>query len=196
MYYYSFLLFTTCRNFFFFFFFSSRRRHTRSLCDWNSDVCSSDLFIGDGDYEKGPVTFPLSYIGSDNTQGGQIACDALAQAIGKKGKVYIQNTNKGVSTVDQREQGCKDALKNYPDITLVGVDYNGDDASKSQAQTTAVLQREKDLAGIFGTNVFSAEGAGTAVVNAGLKGVVQGVAFDATVDAIQKPKDGLGTLVI
>src|SRR5438034_1407733 len=28
---------------FFFFFFSSRRRHTRSLCDWSSDVCSSDL---------------------------------------------------------------------------------------------------------------------------------------------------------
>src|SRR5438034_4659190 len=28
---------------FFLFFFSSRRRHTRSLCDWSSDVCSSDL---------------------------------------------------------------------------------------------------------------------------------------------------------
>src|SRR5260221_14484375 len=25
------------------FFFSSRRRHTRSLCAWSSDVCSSDL---------------------------------------------------------------------------------------------------------------------------------------------------------
>src|SRR5260221_1378539 len=25
------------------FFFPSRRRHTRSLCDWSSDVCSSDL---------------------------------------------------------------------------------------------------------------------------------------------------------
>src|SRR5438874_6890391 len=30
---------------FFFFFFSSRRRHTRSLRDWSSDVCSSDLFF-------------------------------------------------------------------------------------------------------------------------------------------------------
>src|SRR6266496_2965985 len=29
---------------YFFFFFSSRRRHTRSLRDWSSDVCSSDLF--------------------------------------------------------------------------------------------------------------------------------------------------------
>src|SRR3712207_7977858 len=29
----------------FVFFFSSRRRHTISLCDWSSDVCSSDLVI-------------------------------------------------------------------------------------------------------------------------------------------------------
>src|SRR5438874_6459134 len=28
-----------------FFFFSSRRRHTRSLRDWSSDVCSSDLVL-------------------------------------------------------------------------------------------------------------------------------------------------------
>src|SRR5438132_3469521 len=32
----------------FFFFFSSRRRHTRSLCDWSSDVCSSDLRVDPG----------------------------------------------------------------------------------------------------------------------------------------------------
>src|SRR5690349_23956177 len=36
---YLFLLFS------FFFFFSSRRRHTRSLRDWSSDVCSSDLVL-------------------------------------------------------------------------------------------------------------------------------------------------------
>src|SRR5260221_4552422 len=33
------------------FVFSSRRRHTRSLCDWSSDVCSSDLIIY-GDRER------------------------------------------------------------------------------------------------------------------------------------------------
>src|SRR5260221_10865804 len=32
------------------FFFSSRRRHTRSLCDWSSDVCSSDLDKTEGDW--------------------------------------------------------------------------------------------------------------------------------------------------
>src|SRR5690349_22135415 len=37
------LIFFMSFFFFFFFFFSSRRRHTRSLRDWSSDVCSSDL---------------------------------------------------------------------------------------------------------------------------------------------------------
>src|SRR6266566_6507400 len=30
-----------------FFFFSSRRRHTRLQGDWSSDVCSSDLGVGE-----------------------------------------------------------------------------------------------------------------------------------------------------
>src|SRR5438132_3105998 len=40
----------------FFFFFSSRRRHTRSLCDWSSDVCSSDLSMSRARLE--PVAAP------------------------------------------------------------------------------------------------------------------------------------------
>src|SRR6267378_6068705 len=36
----------------FFFFFSSRRRHTRSLRDWSSDVCSSDLGYVDPGHEQ------------------------------------------------------------------------------------------------------------------------------------------------
>src|SRR5256886_8960366 len=34
------------RGFSLYFFFSSRRRHTRFDCDWSSDVCSSDLSLG------------------------------------------------------------------------------------------------------------------------------------------------------
>src|SRR5438132_7504915 len=58
LFFFSFLLF-----FFFFFFFSSRRRHTRSLCDWSSDVCSSDLPRGSaegavGGHRDAPPSLP------------------------------------------------------------------------------------------------------------------------------------------
>ena len=159
-------------------------------------VLTVDTFIGDGDYENGPVKFPLSFIASDNKQGGVIACNALAESIGKKGKVYIQSVRRGTSSTDAREDGCKEALKAYPDITLAGVDYNNDDASTAQAQVTAMLQKTPDLAGIFGTNVFSAQGSGAVVKNQGLSGKVKVVAFDATADAISMLKAGTADLVI
>src|SRR3970040_829558 len=41
------------------FFFSIRRRHTRSLRDWSSDVCSSDLLQALGEAEVGDVGLAL-----------------------------------------------------------------------------------------------------------------------------------------
>jgi len=168
----------------------------QKAADSGLPIITNDTFIGDGDYANGPVKFPISYIGSDNVLGGKIGCEALAEAIGGKGKVYIQNTVPGVSTTDQREEGCKEALAEYPDIELAGVDYNQDDPSTAQAQTLATLQRVPDLAGIFGTNVFSAQGAGQAVVNQGLSGKVKVVAFDATEFAIEQLRAGTVDLVI
>jgi len=159
-------------------------------------IITVDTFIGDGDYVNGPVKFPHSFIASDNELGGKIACQALIDAIGKKGKVYIQNVDPGISSTDAREKGCKEIIAANPDVTLVGVDYNHDDASTAQAQVEAMLQKEADLAGIFGTNVFSAQGAGTTVKNKGLSGKVKVVAFDATADAIGMLKDKTVDLVI
>ncbi len=166
----------------------------QAAVDAGIKIISVDTFLGDGDYEKGPVTFPLSYIGSDNVLGGRIAAEALAKILGGKGKVYIQNTNVGVSTTEQRSQGFKEGIKEFPDMTLIGEDYNLDDANTATQQTAAVLQRETDLAGIFGVNVFSAEGAGNAVVNSGLK--VQVIAYDATTDAIEKLRAGIVSMVL
>jgi len=159
-------------------------------------ILSVDTFIGDGDYVNGPVTFPLSYIGSDNVQGGQIACEALIEAIGGQGKLYIQNTVPGVSTTDQREEGCKEEIDAVDGVELVGVDYNDDNSSKAAEQTTAVLQREPDLGGIFGTNLFSARGAAQAVSNAGLTGVVKIANFDAPESAIEDLRNNVVDLVI
>jgi ribose transport system substrate-binding protein len=169
----------------------------QAAVDAGIKIITVDTFLGDGDYENGPVTFPLSYIGSDNVEGGRISARGLAEAIGGKGKVYINSTNPNVSSVEGREQGFAEVMKNeYPEITVLGPDYNLDDAARATQQTAAVLEREQDLAGVFGTNVFSAQGAGQAVINAGLGGAVQVVAYDATKDAIESLNQGVVTLVL
>lgn len=164
--------------------------------DAGIEIISVDTFIGDGDYVNGPVTFPLSYIGSDNVEGGRIAAEALAANVGEQGKVYIQNVTPGVSTTDQRSEGFRQGIAEFPNMEVIGEDFNEDDENTAVQQTSAVLEREPELVGIFGTNVFSANGAGIAVQNAGLEGAVDVIAFDATTFAIDQLNAGVVSLVI
>jgi ribose transport system substrate-binding protein len=169
----------------------------QAAVDAGIKVITVDTFLGDGDYENGPVKFPISYIGSDNVEGGRISARGLAKAIGGKGTVYINSTNPNVSSVEGREQGFKEIMESeFPDIKVIGPDYNLDDPNRAAQQTAAVIEQNPDLAGVFGTNVFSAQGAGNAVVNAGLGGTVQVVAYDATKDAIESLNKGDVTLVL
>ncbi len=57
----------------------------KAAVDAGIKVITVDTFLGDGDYVNGPVTFPISYIGSDNVEGGRISARGLAKAIGGKG---------------------------------------------------------------------------------------------------------------
>ena len=169
----------------------------QAAVDHGIKVITVDTFLGDGDYVNGPVKFPISYIGSDNIEGGRIAARGLAKAIGGKGTVYINSTNPNVSSVEGRAQGFKEEMaKEFPDVKVLGPDFNLDDANKAAQQTAAVLAREPNLAGVFGTNVFSASGAGTAVVNAGLGGHVQVVAYDATKEAIELMDKGVVSMAL
>src|SRR5947207_5171607 len=53
-------------------FFSSRRRHTRSLCDWSSDVCSSDLFAAGTGGRRDALSVPLELAADhEQTQTGR-----------------------------------------------------------------------------------------------------------------------------
>lgn len=160
-------------------------------------IITVDTFLGDGDYENGAVTFPIAYIGSDNMEGGRISARGLAEAIGGEGTVYINSTNPNVSSVEAREQGFKEVMAaEFPNIRVLGPDYNLDDQNKAAQQTGAVIEQNPDLAGVFGTNVFSAGGAGNAVVNAGLGGAIQVVAYDATAEAIELMGKGVVSLVL
>src|SRR5947207_14131454 len=84
------------------FFFSSRRRHTRSLCDWSSDVCSSDLppmAIQLEAEEKAQAAAPQQE--APITVGGKAVSKEAAQALDKgneaaKAKNYARSEERRV----------------------------------------------------------------------------------------------------
>ena len=162
-------------------------------------VITVDTFIGEtGVYQtgSGKADFPLSYVGSDNVQGGRAAAKALAEAIGKVGKVYISNVKPGISTTDQREQGFKEEMKKYPKITVLETQFNDNDANKAASQLAAVLARNADLRGVFGANVFSAQGAANGVKNTNKRGKIRVVAFDAPESVVNDIKAGVIDIAI
>src|SRR5438132_4648149 len=81
IYYVLFFFFIVIYLSFFFFFFSSRRRHTRSLCDWSSDVCSSDLQINHDRSERdGVYADPVGGV-LDRRRAGQSDQSRLGEAV-------------------------------------------------------------------------------------------------------------------
>jgi ribose transport system substrate-binding protein len=110
--------------------------------------------------------------------------------------VYVVNTNPDVSSVIDRGNGFKEGIAEFPNIKLVGMDYCMDNQQKAMEQTTAALQKNPDIVGIFGVNVFSAQGAAQAVKNAGLAGAVKVASWDATQTLIDALKGGDIDLVL
>jgi ribose transport system substrate-binding protein len=161
------------------------------------EIITVDTFIGDGDYgKKSDYSFPLSYIGSDNELGGKLMAEHLARMVGEKGKVFCEATNPDASSVQGRVKGFQAGIAQFPNMQVVGVEWCLDVQQKAQEQTLAALQKDKDIVGIFGTNVFSAQGSYQAVVNAGLTGAVKIASWDATTDLIGALKKGQVDLVL
>lgn len=133
----------------------------------------------------------VSAIASDNTEGGRMAADALAGLIDEQGTVMVINVNPGISTTDQRQQGFEEAIAEYSDIEYIGTEFSQNEPARAAEIVAATLAAEPDLNGIFGTNLFSAEGAATGVRNAGPEGEdIRIVGFDAGPAQIDQLEQG------
>jgi len=132
----------------------------------------------------------VSQISSDNLAGGADAFAAVKELVPAGGQVLVVNTKPGISTTDQRTTGFATAAKADSKYTYVGVQYDQDSASIAAQVTLAALQKNPGIVGIFATNLFSAEGAATAVRQAGKSGKVKIVGFDADPDQIAALKQG------
>jgi ribose transport system substrate-binding protein len=132
----------------------------------------------------------VSAIASDNVEGGRQAGDALAELIGEQGPVLVVNVNPGISTTDQRQQGFEEAIAEYPDIEYLGTEFSNNEPARAAEIVTATLAAEPELAGIFGTNLFSAEGSATGLQQAGATDVSI-VSFDAGPAQVEQLESGL-----
>src|SRR5260221_3197601 len=85
-----------------FFFFSSRRRHTRSLCDWSSDVCSSDLLTKV--FEELAVDHEIIFV---NDRSPDDAALVLAELAARDPKVTVINHSRNFGSQSAFTSGMR-----------------------------------------------------------------------------------------
>jgi ribose transport system substrate-binding protein len=151
----------------------------------NSKIVLVDTTLDD-------ASMAVSQIASNNLQGGQAAGTELSKLIGSAGgKVMVMSVKPGISTTDLRAQGFKQSIQGKPALKDIGVQYDNDDPAKAASIVSATLSKNPDLKGIFATNLFSAEGAATALRQRGLLGKVKIVGFDAGPKQVDDLKSGV-----
>lgn len=89
---------------------------------------------------------------TNNIQAGEIACQFLADKVGHKGNVIIENGPQ-VSAVIDRVKGCEQVLAKFPDIKVLSSDQDGKGSRDGGfAAMEGYLTRFADIAGVFAIN--------------------------------------------
>ena len=159
---------------------SAMNRPIRAAADAGITVGLVDTTLED-------PSMAVTQVASDNEGGGAAAFEAIKQANPDGGTVLVVGHEPGISTNEARIKGFNDALAQDPAFTALPTQYAQNDPAEGARIVTSTLQAHPDLIGIFGTNLFAAEGAATGLRQAGATGVTV-VGFDAgpaQVEALQ-----------
>lgn len=132
----------------------------------------------------------ISYVATNNDEGGRMAARRLGEILGGQGKVVVIGFMPGSASTMEREHGFQDEIRTrFPKINILGLQFGMASQAKSMAATENVLTAHPDLAGLFADNESSSAGAVQALKSRQAKGVKM-VAFDASDSLIADMKAG------
>ncbi len=129
----------------------------------------------------------VSHVASDNFEGGRLAGQLMARALGGTGKVIIIN-HPSVTSVMDRVRGFRDYLQEFPNIQIVADIPAWGQRSRATSITEDVLMMMPDIDGVFGINDDSALGALQAIEAARPKHRIVVVGYDGTPEAVKAIK--------
>jgi ribose transport system substrate-binding protein len=141
-------------------------------------------------------SYLTSHITGDNVEGGKLAAKTLADQIGSKGKVFIMSGSPSATTNTLREKGFREAIAEYPDIKVIGLEYANSQPARATSVVNTILLNNPDLAGIFAIDGTSTLGSVAALRNSNRVGEVKLVGYDAYKAEVDALKDGVVTALI
>ena len=133
----------------------------------------------------------LTFVATNNYEGGQMAARKLAELVHGQGEVAIVMNAPGSGSTMDREKGFEDAMtKEFPNIHIVARQYGMSDRAKARDAAENILSAHSALVGVFGSCEPSSVGAALAIKARGLTDKVSLVAFDSTEGMVEDLKTG------
>jgi len=134
----------------------------------------------------------LSFVATDNYQGGVLAARRMGELLGGKGRIFRIRYQAGSASTTERESGFLETLtKEFPGISILVQDqYTGPTTESAYQLAENLLGRYPDIDGIFCPNESSTFGTLRALQESRLAGKVKFVGFDSSPKLVQALRDG------
>ncbi|MGC4003439.1 MAG: substrate-binding domain-containing protein [Pirellulales bacterium] len=135
----------------------------------------------------------VSYVATDNYNGGVLAAREMGRLLGGRGNVILFRYAIGSESTERREQGFLDTLaKEFPDVTVISKDqYAGATADAALGVAQNLLNDFGSKSdGIFAVNESCAVGMLQALRDAKLAGKVKFIGFDTSDKMIAALRNG------
>ncbi len=138
----------------------------------------------------------VSHIGTDNYQGGQLAGEAMIEALGESGGEILVLDFRSVESCQERVKGFKEVVDRFnasrPEgkLEIVAELPGNGNREKGYDTTETALQAHPNLVGIFAINDPSALGAVSALEKVGKQDQVTVIGFDGELEGKKAIRDG------
>jgi ribose transport system substrate-binding protein len=132
----------------------------------------------------------VSFVATDNKQGGAMGGEYLSKLLNGKGNIVLLRYQAGSASTQEREDGFVSAMKKSPGLKLT-VDNRYAGATAGEAKTAAMnmIDKLKEADGVFAPNESSSFGMLLALRQNNLAGKIKFVGFDTSpplIEALQK----------
>jgi ribose transport system substrate-binding protein len=122
----------------------------------------------------------VSFVATDNREGGRVAARRLGDVLKGKGKLAVISDMPGSASTTARIEGFQEEIKaKYPAMEVIAVQFVMADRAKARSVTENWLVAHAELAGIFADHENAAIGAALALASRGNHSV-RLVGFDAS----------------
>lgn len=148
------------------------------------------VVVFDSGLDGAPGKDFVSFVATDNTEGGRMAGRELARLLDDKGKTALLRYLVGSASTHEREEGFLSVVKSKPGLQSIADNvYAGASAGEAKTKSLNMVDKLKEADGIFASNESATNGMLMALRQAGLAGKKKFVGFDASpplVEALAK----------